>query len=370
MKADSKAQLTIRTSNFELLRIVSMIMIICAHYMFHGGMIDNGTYVNHIFAVFLRIGGKLGVNIFVLISAYFLSVQPFKFERIFRVACECIFYSIVVYLLFIFLSGGGEPGWMTYLHVLFAPIYNSYWFVTAYIGMLVLSPVLNIILDKYLTIGIDGKNKLFFLCVFLFIFFSCLPFIFVESNLFYSDVGWFCYLYLIAGYIRRFYIRQEKKALYFSFIVSILIMWGSVLMITWINNQIDSELIKNNIYMAYKINSPFMFIACISLFLIFKDLIINKHNKIINNIASLTFACYLIHDNLFARDFFWKVLFGTPYFYDKPLWLVLLHLIFCIILIFFLAMVMEMIRISLEKKIMGSKAVIHACGGINQNLRA
>lgn len=84
-----------------------MIMIISAHYMYHGGMIDNGTSVNQVFAIFLRIGGKLGVNIFVLISAYFLSAQPFKVERIFRVACECIFYSIVVYL-FAYLWGGGK----------------------------------------------------------------------------------------------------------------------------------------------------------------------------------------------------------------------------------------------------------------------
>lgn len=138
-----------------------MIMIISAHYMYHGGMIDNGTSVNQVFAIFLRIGGKLGVNIFVLISAYFLSAQPFKVERIFRVACECIFYSIVVYL-FAYLWGV-STGWMTYLQVLFAPIYNSYWFVTAYIGMLVLSPVLNIIVDKYTAGDVNDKNKLFYL---------------------------------------------------------------------------------------------------------------------------------------------------------------------------------------------------------------
>lgn len=107
MKTDSKARLNTRSSNFELLRILCMIMIISAHYMYHGGMIDNGTSVNQVFAIFLRIGGKLGVNIFVLISAYFLSAQPFKFERIFRVACACIFYSIIVYL-FACLWGGGK----------------------------------------------------------------------------------------------------------------------------------------------------------------------------------------------------------------------------------------------------------------------
>lgn len=344
-----------------------MIMIISAHYMYHGGMIDNGTSVNQVFAIFLRIGGKLGVNIFVLISAYFLSAQPFKFERIFRVACACIFYSIIVYL-FACLWGGESTGWMTYLQVLFAPIYNSYWFVTAYIGMLVLSPILNVILDKYSAEDVDGKKKLFYLCGFLFIILSCMPFIFVESNLFYSDVIWFCFLYLAAGYIRRFNAKNEKKVLYFSFITSVLIMWASALILTWINSQLDSEFIKNNIYMAYETNSPVMFIAGISLFLIFKDIMINKYNKFINHVASLTFACYLIHDNLFTRTIFWKELLKTPYFYNRPLWLVLLHLVFCIILIFSLAMVMEKIRISLEKKIMGSKAVMHACRKINQKL--
>lgn len=145
-------------------------------------------------------------------------------------------------------------------------------------------------------------------------------------------------------------------------------MWLSALMFTWISNQLDSEFITNNIYMTYETNSPFMLIAGISLFLIIKDIRIDKYNQLINNVASLTFACYLIHDNSFVRTIFWKELMKTTYFYDRPLWLVLLHLVFCIILIFFLALVMEKIRIPIEKWIMGSKTVKHACRRINQKL--
>lgn len=96
----------VRSSNFELLRILSMCMIIGAHYVYHGGLLSEGTALNQVFASFLRIGGKLGVTIFVLIGAYFLSVQEFKSERIIKLFFETAFYSVLIYLLGTVCGGG------------------------------------------------------------------------------------------------------------------------------------------------------------------------------------------------------------------------------------------------------------------------
>ena len=61
-----------RESNFELLRIVSMLFIVAAHFSlyndFDGGMLLGNQFIYS----FFRCGGKLGVFLFLLITGYFM----------------------------------------------------------------------------------------------------------------------------------------------------------------------------------------------------------------------------------------------------------------------------------------------------------
>ena len=63
----------VRKSNFELLRIIAMIMIVFHHFaIFSESKFDiNLITLNRLWNQFIRMGGKIGVNIFVLISGYF-----------------------------------------------------------------------------------------------------------------------------------------------------------------------------------------------------------------------------------------------------------------------------------------------------------
>ena len=65
-----------RSSNIELLRIIAMIMIIAHHVSVHSGFVYPGEIIsfNRLWIQFIQLGGKIGVNIFVLISGYFLVV--------------------------------------------------------------------------------------------------------------------------------------------------------------------------------------------------------------------------------------------------------------------------------------------------------
>lgn len=75
-----KNSLKIRNSNLELLRIVSMILIIMHHYAVHGGfdLLNTELDLNRIWIQILSIGGKIGVNCFVLITGYFMINSKFK----------------------------------------------------------------------------------------------------------------------------------------------------------------------------------------------------------------------------------------------------------------------------------------------------
>ncbi len=63
-----------RQSSIELLRIIAMILIVAHHFEIHGGFAypQDAVSVNRIWMQFISSGGKVGVNIFVLLSGYFL----------------------------------------------------------------------------------------------------------------------------------------------------------------------------------------------------------------------------------------------------------------------------------------------------------
>ena len=68
---------TQRQSNIELLRIFAILIIIAHHLARHSGFSfpGNALTINRLWIQFIWVGGKLGVNIFVLISGWFMSTE-------------------------------------------------------------------------------------------------------------------------------------------------------------------------------------------------------------------------------------------------------------------------------------------------------
>ena len=72
----------LRQSNFELIRIIAMLMIVGAHYLGHGilkvrtanvyNAFMQGDFVNQAISVLYSPGGKTGVALFFMITGYFL----------------------------------------------------------------------------------------------------------------------------------------------------------------------------------------------------------------------------------------------------------------------------------------------------------
>lgn len=81
-----KTNITTRHSNIELLRIVSMLLIVCHHYVMHGVMgyfssspfsvWANGTILNKTFSLVFIPGGDICVSIFLLLLVFFKSRNP------------------------------------------------------------------------------------------------------------------------------------------------------------------------------------------------------------------------------------------------------------------------------------------------------
>lgn len=83
----------VRQSNFELLRIISMFLIVLGHVTFQTKFVYPRQAVLHNVSIqSLWIGGKLGVWEFTLISAYFLSRSRFKIESLKSLGSDVILF--------------------------------------------------------------------------------------------------------------------------------------------------------------------------------------------------------------------------------------------------------------------------------------
>lgn len=61
-----------RNSRIELLRIFCILGITAHHLVYHSSIMEQPLGVSRLFAQFFVLFGKSGVNIFILISGYFL----------------------------------------------------------------------------------------------------------------------------------------------------------------------------------------------------------------------------------------------------------------------------------------------------------
>ena len=74
-----------RNSNIEILRILSMLFIIAHHYAVHGFDLSAGSFtVNEVTLQILSLGGKIGVNVFVFITGYFMINSRFDAKKLLK----------------------------------------------------------------------------------------------------------------------------------------------------------------------------------------------------------------------------------------------------------------------------------------------
>ena len=121
-----------RNSNVEILRIISMTMILISHYSINTGVVlfEMPITFNRIMLEALKLG-NIGVIIFLLITGYYgvKKEKAFQFKKIFNLYLQVLFYSIMIY--FIFVLFGQEKLTLKGLLLNIFPItFNSYWFIS------------------------------------------------------------------------------------------------------------------------------------------------------------------------------------------------------------------------------------------------
>lgn len=191
-----------RNYGIDLLRIVSMMMVVLLHVLGQGGILDGSDplTVKSETAWLLEIGAYSAVNIYAMISGYVGYGRKYKYSGLVYLYFQVLFYTVPTTIIFyiyrpelVNLKGKRE--------LLFPFAYNTYWYFTAYFCLAFFIPFLNMMLERL--DRAELKRLLFFLCL----IFSILPTLFHEdfprTSSGYSFL-WLAVLYLVGGYIKKY----------------------------------------------------------------------------------------------------------------------------------------------------------------------
>ncbi|MCQ2440645.1 MAG: acyltransferase [Clostridia bacterium] len=333
-----------RNSNLEILRIISMLLIVAHHFAVHGFKIEETPIsVNHYLLHIFESGGKLGVSCFILISGYFMCRSKFTLNKLIKIISEVLFYSLVIVLIFYktFSSANFVGKLFLFIRTMF-PIGNgAYWFMTDFIVLMLISPLLNKALH---TDRITVKRTI----LTFFIIWSVMPSLIGVSYGF-NELGWFVVLYFIAGYIREYGSFSNEKPLK-NFMLSSLILIMAIFakIVCCRLNNMGIGFFENYGYIFLNLNSPFILISAIELFVGFLKLK-PYSSKIINIISSATFGVYLIHDNNIVRPYLWERLLRVENLFNSKLFVI--YAVIDILAVYIVCTLIDLIRQATVEKI-------------------
>lgn len=347
----------VRNSNFELMRIVSMFLIVLYHTIYHGYIIQNSTTsFLKIFFLILEIITIVHVNSFVLVSGYYQSESQFKLKKIIKLFLLNLFYSIVFMIIFSSFHIFEISKFSIIKGLLFLNI-NEYWFIKIYLLLFCLSPFLNIIIKNI------NKQNYKLLIILLIIFFSIIPTFSGQEIL--NNNGYtlsqFILLYFIGGFLKKYPINFKDRKKNVRFVLIIIFMccvmfnFGLLFLANKINCK--NELVAyicNNINISYlSYSNPIILIQSIVYFLFFMTF--DFQSKIINKISSLVLGVYFIHDNVYVRAWIYKFLkidngliYSRRYILYYFLIAILIY-IFCLIIEYMRKSIVD-VSLSIKKK--------------------
>ena len=340
-----------RETNLELLRILAMLMVISLHYLGKGNAlveigdlyVSSPHIVNKLLAWTLEVLSYGAVNIYMMISGYFLINSTARMEKPFKIVVQVFFYSAGIFLIFYCLNQLPGYAFETYYKgIFFTPIASAhYWFASSYVFFYLLAPFAALGMRKLNEVQHRG------LMIIMLLLFSRLWKIILPQSAPIDDKGyglmWFLTLFVVAAYIRRFVpIKKKKRFLYLGiYFLASLFTLGSFFIVNMIYHATGRFEVFIQVLLEY--NSPTIIVASVCLFLFFRTITIPDgfFAKAILFVSPLTFGIYLIHEHFLLRDF-WKPFWKVAEYLVKPYFI--LHFIGVVLAVFIICGFIEWVR--------------------------
>ena len=298
-----------RNPSIDLLRILTIYMVILVHLLHHGYLLEPATVGTSAYygAWLLNCMVYPAVNIFGMITGYVNIRHDVRFSRLLGLWFQVFFYSVTISLLF-FIFAPENFTLTRVLNALFPVARNQWWYFTSYVGMFFFLPFLNPILKEI--------NRLQFrnILIGLFLLFSVFPTIFLNDPFVtyqgFSPV-WLLILYVFGCYFGRFRT-GHKHPLPFLFLYLGCTVVSFLLQIRLrvledsaeaaANTALHDHLYKVRQHLMYY-PSFLMLLAAIGLLLFVVNLRIRNltSSRIICFLAAPSFGVYLLHDHPLVR---------------------------------------------------------------------
>ena len=314
-----------------------MVLIVMHHYAVHGGWAFTPDFtLSKYFLQIFSFGGKVGVDIFILITGYFMIHSAFKPEKLVKLVGQIWFYGLIIL------------GFACFKHLdtvnfgnaiqSIIPLGQTSWFAYTYLVMYLFIPVLNpcikALSKEQLRKVLALSTVLWFVIPTFWNIWPKLPWL----DFCFSSLLLFFYLYGLGAYIRLYGESLDSRDSVRLIVAGFAGIFAGYLLI-------DLVAIHHHSFMGrmfyFSGDNLFTLLMGVGLFLYFRKLDM-PYSSVINKIAATTFGIYLIHDSNLLRPYLWHHVFHNAGYLNSA-WLPV-HAVSTVLIVFIVGAVIDFCR--------------------------
>ena len=324
--------MTKRNSNLELLRILSILMIISHHYYYHGGFTELSTG-NRIFLQIVGGGARTAIACFVLITGYY--GERIKPGRVVALVKDRWVYSFLITVILLAI-GAVTYSQKLLFQTLFPILSCRHNYITAFCLLCLFIPFLN----KFVDSPQMSKRSLETFILLSAITLSAIPTVIPQfANNTYCYLFWMMFLFIIGRCLSLYeYNFHWKLLLLLSFVLHLTALF-----------YIEPHTSYSVFRMAntqYTITNLIIPVCLLEIFSKMPE----KNNSVINWLAKSVFAVYIIHDDPYIREIIWSRIFQNSRFGMSKF--LPLHFLFTVAAIFVVCVITDkLLRATLFKAV-------------------
>lgn len=301
---------TPRLPQFEALRLLAMFFIVALHTSTHGMDLFNHPPVFHLsdgvecanyflLQAWVNIC-SVGVNVYVLITGYFLiRSSRFQWEKMGKVWLQTFLFSVAIPACLILTDAVGTEEWkMGYLLPLWSDVY---WFVTRYVALLALAPFLS-----RLAAQLTRRDYLILLAVLAVLNFKFFGVPYGEIFSGNKSLFWFISLFFFGGYLRQ-HAPAPHRYVGWAFLGYCILLTLCLALFQWRGGKEEVQLMTG----AY---NGFHFFSAVMLFRWAQrwNLSDGFWSRTICRLSPFAFGVYLLHDHPLVRQLLWHCVLDLP----------------------------------------------------------
>ena len=284
-----------RMLGMDVLKILSMFMVLLLHVNGAGGILWNATtfethwWIAHAMEHICIVA----VNLFAMASGFLCFGRKWQIKKLLALWLQVFFYCLTITVIFMAIEGTDTVTWGDFGKAFIPVLDGQYWYFTSYFLLFFAIPMLNWAIERF-----TKRQALFFLGVigFLLTIGTSIGDAFSVRTGY--NAFWLGYLYLIGAFVKKydFNFRVGKKgvpAWAYAILYLALVTVGLLRMAHFHKYYDESP--------QYGYTFPLHFLGSVALFLCFSR-IKKRSNKVVAVLSNAAFGVFLIHTHDFTME--------------------------------------------------------------------